>query len=333
MRDRDDIDMQAWARRAFEGEPAAGSLGDTTRADLDRAHAGLSRRRRWTAGFSAVAVAGVVTAIAVVPSLSGGLPGATGGNGPASNGSDKRAETDRSDDAAPDLSPADQALLDQCEPLATQAAAEVVTRTASSAADEGYDSRKPSQDSEPRVSLEGWTVVDRMDDSWGTTAILLDPDGGRWAECTVGTQAGFFDRAVRTPSEVPRGFVEQPDGTYEWQGGDSVSWAQRCIKTNGPSDCGRDLYFMTTRLPAGVESISVRTYDGAESQARVTDGFVLWRTFGPVLNDYDGQLLGSSSQPPVILTYRSADGDVLSRYDANFLPPIPDGACEGPGGC
>gem|GEM_PF-2671020 len=69
MRDRDDIDMQAWARRAFEGEPAAGSLGDTTRADLDRAHAGLSRRRRWTAGFSAVAVAGVVTAIAMGPTL------------------------------------------------------------------------------------------------------------------------------------------------------------------------------------------------------------------------------------------------------------------------
>ena len=65
----------------------------------------------------------------------------------------------------------------------------------------------------------------------------------------------------------------------------------------------------------------------------MTDGYALWRTLGPVLNDSNGPLLGSSTEPPIILTYRSASGEVLSRYDANFEPPIPEGMCTGPGGC
>ncbi len=65
----------------------------------------------------------------------------------------------------------------------------------------------------------------------------------------------------------------------------------------------------------------------------MTDGYALWRTLGPVLNDYNGPLLGSSTTPPIILTYRSSSGEVLSRYDANFEPPIPEGVCTGPGGC
>ena len=80
MSDRDDIDVRAWARHAFDDEPADGSLGDTTQADLARAHSGLSRRRRWTGGFSALAVAGAAFVIAMGPSI---LPSNDTDSGPA----------------------------------------------------------------------------------------------------------------------------------------------------------------------------------------------------------------------------------------------------------
>ena len=80
MSDRDDIDMRAWTRHAFDAEPSDGRVDDTMQADLTRAHAGLTRRRRWTGGFSALAVAGVAFVIAIGPSF---LPSGDTDSGPA----------------------------------------------------------------------------------------------------------------------------------------------------------------------------------------------------------------------------------------------------------
>lgn len=92
MTDRDDIELRAWARRTFEGEPRPGSINDTIGDDLARAHAGLTRRRRWTAGASGVAVAAVAFAIAVAPGV---LPSA--GDSPEPAGSTDGQQPDRAE--------------------------------------------------------------------------------------------------------------------------------------------------------------------------------------------------------------------------------------------
>jgi hypothetical protein len=313
MTDRDDTDLRNWASRAFDDEPTAASPA----ADLDRGHAALSRRRRWTTGVSGVAVAAVAFAIAVAPSLRDAVPSGEGELPPASGGA--------GNDDRPRLSAVDRALLDDCEGAARNVEVTIVEHGID--ADTNVAESKPG----PKPDLGDWSVVDRVDDDWGTTAILLSADESTWATCTVGFHTDFFRQMVRTPQRVPQGFVQQPDGTYDWKGGDTVSWAQQCVKSG--NDCGRDLYYLTTRVPVGVDSITMKTYDGVTTEARITDGFALIRTLGPVLNDYPGTLPGSSTTPPIILTYRAQDGEVLSRYNSEFLPPIPDGECEGSGGC
>ena len=97
MSDRDDIDMRAWTRRTFDDEPMGGSVGDTMRADLTRAHDRLSRRRRWTGGFSALAVAAVAFVIAMSPNL---LPSGDTDSGPA--GFAGQTESPKPDRPSPD---------------------------------------------------------------------------------------------------------------------------------------------------------------------------------------------------------------------------------------
>jgi hypothetical protein len=72
MTDRDDMEMRTWAWRAFEGEPGAGSVGDTIGDDLARAYSGLRQRQRRvvgapSAGLATGAVAAVLAATAISP--------------------------------------------------------------------------------------------------------------------------------------------------------------------------------------------------------------------------------------------------------------------------
>jgi len=132
-------------------------------------------------------------------------------------------------------------------------------------------------------AIDDWTVVLKQAPQHWVQALLVSPDGRRFAHCTIDTRGKYREEYLREAVEA------EPDYRVYTGGIDGVAGS----------------------LPRNVARLTFETPEGVVSEARVTDGFFLWFNGRPY------------ADKPIWATFYDPAGKQLARFNANPTPNQP----------
>jgi len=144
---------------------------------------------------------------------------------------------------------------------------------------------------------EDWSrpAVSRMD--VGTTAVLLSPDGTKWAMCiSDDADVATFATGSRVAEDPGRNWVRV------------LFWNDDCVTGVDEQVCS---WGAAGQTPPDVARMTFESPDGRTSDAVVRDGFFAWQSAVDGIDDF--------SQPLWVTLYDS-DGEQIDRLDANRNP-------------
>lgn len=143
---------------------------------------------------------------------------------------------------------------------------------------------------------EDWTVGAGVYEKNHSTAILVSPDGERWAEC-----GGSRSSAVLTT-----GMQIEEDPGYNWMR--VLLWWDGCVTGADPQVC---VWAAAGQPPPGVARMIFKQADGRTTEADVRNGFFAWQSQVESIDVFN---------QPLWVTLYHADGAQIDRINFNRNP-------------